>query len=399
MTDQRDQSIEILLRQRQHDADAESTDRCVDAETIAGWMEDGLPADTRGAVEKHAAGCPRCQALLAAMARTVPDIDARPWWRSLTAKWLVPIAALATALALWISVGGRTFPAVPRTSTSPSIEASQDVNRTEAAPSAPRAPEPAAIPESAEKRSAQLAQTADARERRGFADSDRLERDRLAAANEPAPAAAAPATVGGVVGGTIDAARPQHQTAGDSPPGSPAPATPSAVAALPAPSPPAMPPPANVTSSEQKPATAKTLAEMGIVARDGLSRGFAAGSVDIQSPDPNYRWRILAPAGVQRSIDGGMTWAVVDPFATTRVAAPVALTAGFSPSRDTCWIVGRAGLVLLSTDGTTWQRRALPEQADLNGVRASDAQHAIVTTADSRQFVTTDGGVTWGLVR
>src|SRR3954451_11475457 len=113
MTDQRDQSIEILLRQRQHDADAESTDQCVDAETVAGWMEDELPADTRGAVEKHAAGCPRRQALLAAMARTVPDIRARPWWRSLTAKWLAPIAALAPALALWTRCGGRTISALP----------------------------------------------------------------------------------------------------------------------------------------------------------------------------------------------------------------------------------------------------------------------------------------------
>jgi photosystem II stability/assembly factor-like uncharacterized protein len=95
-----------------------------------------------------------------------------------------------------------------------------------------------------------------------------------------------------------------------------------------------------------------------------------------------------------------MTWAVVDPVpATTRAGAAVALTAGFSPSRDTCWIVGRAGLVLLSSDGATWQRRAFPEPMDLTGVRASDAQHAVVTTTDGRQFVTTDGGVTWALVK
>jgi len=123
-------------------------------------------------------------------------------------------------------------------------------------------------------------------------------------------------------------------------------------------------------------------------------------SAEIQSPDPNFRWRIVAPAGVQRSTDGGLTWAVVDPFpATTRANAAVALTAGSSPSRDTCWMVGRLGLVLLSIDGATWQRRAFPEQVDLTGVRASDARRASVTTTDGRQFVTADGGATWTVVK
>ncbi|MFL6280292.1 MAG: hypothetical protein ACJ731_09285, partial [Vicinamibacterales bacterium] len=110
MTDQRDRSIEILLRQRHEDADAPFTDPCLHPELLAAWMENGLAADTRGAAEKHAAGCARCQALLASMARTAPDVDARPWWRSLTAKWLVPIAAVATGLAVWISVGRAPLP-------------------------------------------------------------------------------------------------------------------------------------------------------------------------------------------------------------------------------------------------------------------------------------------------
>ncbi|MFL6279836.1 MAG: WD40/YVTN/BNR-like repeat-containing protein [Vicinamibacterales bacterium] len=157
--------------------------------------------------------------------------------------------------------------------------------------------------------------------------------------------------------------------------------------------------------------TAKTRSEPVIVARDGVAKDVAGGignsfggatfrAPDIQSPNPNYRWRIVPPAGVQRSTDGGTTWAIVDPVpATTPLGAAVALSAGFSPSPETCWLVGRAGLVLLSTDGASWQRRAFPEQVDLTGVRASDAQRALVTTTDGRQFATTDGGVTWVLVK
>lgn len=75
------------------------------------------------------------------------------------------------------------------------------------------------------------------------------------------------------------------------------------------------------------------------------------------------------------------------------------LTAGSSTSRDVCWIVGRAGIVLVTTDGATWQRHPIPEAADLTAVRAIDARTATVTTADGRQFATADGGITWTPIR
>ena len=103
-TADRDRSIETLLRQRQREADPQSMEQCVDAEVLAAWMDDGLSSDALAAVEKHAAGCARCQALLASMARTKPVVVDKPWWRALTAKWLVPIAAVATGLVVWVSV-------------------------------------------------------------------------------------------------------------------------------------------------------------------------------------------------------------------------------------------------------------------------------------------------------
>ncbi len=75
--------------------------------------------------------------------------------------------------------------------------------------------------------------------------------------------------------------------------------------------------------------------------------------------------------------------------------ATVELTAGASPSPSVCWVVGRNGTVLRSTDGRTWTGVNIPEAADLVSVDATDASIAIVTTADGRRFRTSDGGRTW----
>ena len=61
-----------------------------------------------------------------------------------------------------------------------------------------------------------------------------------------------------------------------------------------------------------------------------------------------------------------------------------------------CWFVGRAGLVLLTTDaGATFTRVDLAEPLDLASVSATDARIAIVTTVSGRRFRTEDGGRTW----
>src|SRR6476660_7980445 len=102
--DQRDRSIDRLLRRLEPGVDLPATDGCVDAETLAAWMDGSLSGDALGRAEHHAAGCARCQAMLASMARTAPETAARPWWRLHKVKWMVPIAAAATAVVLWVSV-------------------------------------------------------------------------------------------------------------------------------------------------------------------------------------------------------------------------------------------------------------------------------------------------------
>ena len=100
-----ERSVHRLLTQTLREETAPDAVNCLDAETVAAWMDGVLPADVLAAAEGHAAGCARCQAVLSAMARTAPPVARRSWWpASLTFRFLVPATAAATAVALWIAV-------------------------------------------------------------------------------------------------------------------------------------------------------------------------------------------------------------------------------------------------------------------------------------------------------
>ena len=73
------------------------------------------------------------------------------------------------------------------------------------------------------------------------------------------------------------------------------------------------------------------------------------------------------------------------------------LTAGSATSDKTCWIVGKAGTVLLTIDGGKhWKRISSPALEDLGGIQAMDALHASIWDISKRvTFETADGGVTW----
>jgi photosystem II stability/assembly factor-like uncharacterized protein len=115
----------------------------------------------------------------------------------------------------------------------------------------------------------------------------------------------------------------------------------------------------------------------------------ASAALDIVSPDPMSRWRIAGGRAVQRSTDGGATWQPQPAGATSD------LLAGSSPSPAVCWLVGRAGLVLLTIDGRQWRAVGSPASVDLSAVRASDARTAVITASDGRTFRTSDAGRTW----
>jgi hypothetical protein len=120
--------------------------------------------------------------------------------------------------------------------------------------------------------------------------------------------------------------------------------------------------------------------------------GQATVPVEIVSPDPASRWRILPGARVERSTTAGAAWEALT------VGASGELAAGSSPDRTVCWLVGRAGTIRLTVDGVRFTSVPFPETVDLVSVRASSAASALVTTGDGRQFRTDDRGQTWSRV-
>jgi hypothetical protein len=311
--------------------DPEPSPQCLDAETMAAWVDRALsPADT-AAADAHVADCARCQSVLAVLVKTLPAVaPLAPWWRR---RWvmgsLVPLGASAVALAVWI--------ATPRPPASP------------VATTIPSTTSPAAPAVAAESPRAQAP-----------ALSDRL--TQAPAASPPARTSIAPTPA------SADARNESAGAAADQFRRADAPT---------APPPPAAPAPAEARQSTSARALESTLDKV-------------AAGVDVVSPDPSIRWRLGAGGSIQRSADGGATWIAQ--------ASGVAqdLTAGTSPQRDVCWVVGRAGTVLLFTDGSPWRRLEFPEAVDLASIDARDAVIATVTTADGRRFQTADGGRTWG---
>jgi hypothetical protein len=360
---------------------------CIDTERLAAWSDGTLSARERAAAESHASSCARCQALLAAMARTTPPESRRRWWHPSTVGWLVPIAVAAVAVAVWINIPTERLaapmaqappaanPALP-TAGSPPTSSAQVPSPTSPAPSIsdrraadskafertkvqPAPPVAGASPREArpdERRTARAAEPARPvfRQTAPAKDAPKEGRD---AATAPPPPAAAPVTA-------LPEARAQSSAAGA------APASPSAA-----------PNPSTIAGGVSDQTASRSRLEVMAKA--------SPMPVEIVSPDANVRWRILTPGSIARSTDGGTTWQ------TQSTGVPATLTAGTAPSPAICWLVGRAGIIVVSADGRTWQRVPFPEGIDLVSIRALDAVNATVTAADGRTFITSDGGKTW----
>jgi len=343
----RDPSMERLLRRHLKADDAiASTDACLTAETLAAWADGALTARERADVETHAADCVRCQALLAAMAKTAPVGDARPWWRRPLVGWLAPAAAVGIALVLWAIVPNRrTFDVSQRPATVTSVAASSN---SAPAPSPAVAPQPAAqVPIELEARRAP--KPAVARDRRVDA-----KRDESFALEKREAAAARPEAV-------------EERVAAPAAAAAAPPATGAGAAAQ-----------ARETMADRSTARSQMFA-----AKAAPSLGFV-----VMSPDPASRWRV-SNGSVQRSTDAGSTWQ------PQTIEFSATLTAGAAPSPRVCWLVGRNGVVLLSIDGQSWHPVRSIAGADLVSVQAIDDKTATVTASDGRTFTTKDAGVTW----
>jgi hypothetical protein len=323
----------------------------LDAEVVAGWAEGSLDPKVRAAAEAHAADCMRCQAVLAAMVRTEPLADARPRpaWFSAPLRWIVPFAAAAAALTLWVVVSqDAKAPAVQQVA-SRTAEIDALAERA-AAPTGPAAPQPApAQPAPARTREAQAA------------DRESPPRAPAAFAVDPARKQAEPKTQPTAAADTAVTQAQQQPRVEE--------------------------PRRDAVTGGQKiaPENVEVLGRRAVAAQSPP----VSPLPEFASPDSGSRWRLGASGAIQRSADAGKTWvAQASGVATDLIAAS-------APSNTVCWIVGRSGVVLLSTDAATWRRLPFPEATDLREVTATDARTASVTTVDGRVFHTSDGGFTW----
>jgi hypothetical protein len=320
---------------------------CLDAETIATWADGELKGKDLEIAEAHLSECARCQALAAALVQTGPGTpSAEPrWWRPGRLGWLVPLSAAALALLAWVAV----WVAVP----------TQEAGSSRVSVNAPEPPPAALNPQTlGATRDRAAAPVVSRAEEKFAAVSPRREMKNDA------------------IDKLAERARTDEASSRDQAAVAASPVVPAA--------PPASAPAPAALSARKAAQAAGALSDMGT-----MSKETATLSSEIVSIDGAVRWRIIPPASVQRSTDGGATWELLS------TGLSVELTGGAAPSGSVCWLVGRGGTVLLSTDGRRWQRVAFPDEADLIAIQATDARTAIVTTADGRRFRTTDGGVSW----
>jgi hypothetical protein len=292
-----------------------TSDSCLEAETLAAWTDGGLTRAELRTAQSHVADCARCQALVGAMARTgtaVPSLEAQPARRRWLA-WAVPLTAAATALVIWTTAPRNASTPVPAVAIAPQPERSRG--------SEPPAPAP--VPETSSRKAQPTAPAA-------------APPSVTTTARRDAPAAQAPET---------RELRDESKAADGAPAAPPQESSKDVAAAAPQP----------------------------------FSTAAAARvqAANIAAPSPSIQDLC------------GASWTSAPPAVTTQ------LVAGSSPSANVCWIVGRLGVVLLTTDARTWRGISFPVMTDLSAVIAVDARTATVTAADGRVFATTDGGSTW----
>ncbi len=385
---ERDPSTGRLLRAALRPRETAAGDACLDAETLAAWADGELYGQDAVGIETHLADCARCQAMMAALAKSEPAATSVapaatrapiPFQPRQSLRWFVPVAAgtIAATLLVWT--------AWPRPKATPAAESTMARADTPAsAPEVVSPPPPGSTP--------------------------MMNTPVAAPKPKPAPVlAAAPAPPG-----TAQALPPPvpvqvqqpRPVAGVVAGGSPLPAPPVSSTAA---------------AAAVRLGAANAKAASDLVRKDTatLSLAIEAMEVTFSSPPPQtlvpaqaaggggggrggggvraiaqtaarqVRWLVAASGRVLRSAAGDTTWepVAIDPAVT--------ITGGVAPSASVCWLIGHAGAVMLSNDGFTFTRVKFPEPADLRSITAIDARQATVTAVDGKVFTTTDGGVTW----
>jgi hypothetical protein len=347
--------MDRLLRAVLKPAPRETAVECPDAGVLAAFVEGGLTATEQSSLDAHIVSCGRCQEALAVLSQGLPPQDeeaiATPetgWFTWVTRprlRWLVPISAAATVAAVF-------FASRPLIAPEGEVVPASEVTRMAQAP-APPAELPGAAVEPSPAKSAAMSGKSE------FASPPERQETAMALAEKPpSPKVASDALADAPMAG---------ERARDKKPVEPA-------AEMMA---------ARVASEEKRtPPAAATRRN---------ARNLEAGLTTVSAPGGTVLWMFGAGGRLSRSGDAGATWHEQSSGVT------VDLKAGAAPSPATCWIVGAAGTVLLTTDGERWERRPFPLAVDLAAVEASSARAAAITTRDGRRFETLDAGLTWSL--
>jgi len=272
-----------LLRGALQDAaSATPSKACVDADALAAWVDGTMNGSARAAFEAHAAGCARCQALMAVMVRIEPPPAQSAWWRRQPFGWLVPLATVAALAVVVVNLTVTVRRSSPPASTLARSEpaAADRVAPPVAGAAPPAVPAPAAAAARREDRAA--ADKAIEKPRPQTLEA-RAKVKTESVAKDAVPAAAAPAAA-------------------------PLTAPPPAMAPSPAaPAPAAAPPSAQDAVARAERANARAF----------------GGAATASSRTRSFPWRI-ADRKVERTADGGLTWvriAVPDPADLVAVEA------------------------------------------------------------------------------
>ena len=274
------------------------TNTCLDAETLAAWVDGGLSKNDAAMAEAHVSSCPRCQTITGLIVKTTPatTVDA-PWWR---AAWLIPAAAGAAAVGLWIIAPTNPKPSPEPTGTVAKLESAPGA----VAPAAPAVAPPAAAPGRVPQ---QPGQRQDLKQERELGDRFRAlakdkaperraetpeEKQREARANAAADAAAVP----------------------------------------PAAAPPAVASGRLADEQAARQSSAPTAAKKAV------------------SPGGALHWRITDRGALERSTDGGTTWEAVN------VGITATFTTVQAPEPRTALVMTSDGRVFRTSDGgKTWR--------------------------------------------
>lgn len=404
--EQRNRAIARLLAEALKpaaSAEAESHAACPDAEILAAYADQGLVGDERNQLDNHFAACERCQKILAVLgaspealvgeplaeraamasapARHPSGAPALPAAARPTARpsspwfwWLTPAFGAAAAALLWMvlrpaspggtadtqTVAGYSTPAEQATDLL-TAQANLPLPAAEAVATRAKAADSAGPGARADAQQAESRNEQSGRETPSLGGGiGTLRRDE-----------AAPSAPTETLGGTLSVQEP--------------PPAPAAIAAAAPPTPPA--------PQQGQAAEARGNANDAVLSQSVFRNITILRRNEFVSPDGSVSWRVGAAGRIERSTDRGQTWQQQASGVTAE------LLAGFAVSNDVVWVVGRAGVILRTTNGQQWQTVAPPSgaTADWGAVMARDAMSATVVSAeaDGRRFSTEDGGRTW----